>query len=57
MAPSRGSWVVDVNEIGLDRRRAGDALTGNAFTATGMALTAGPIARSKTGEHDPPFSN
>jgi N-acyl homoserine lactone hydrolase len=26
-----------------------------AFPATGMALTAGPIARSKTGEHDPPL--
>jgi hypothetical protein len=23
--------------------------------ATGMALPAGPIARSKTGEHGPPF--
>jgi hypothetical protein len=26
-----------------------------AFPATGMALAAGPIARPKTGEHDPPF--
>jgi hypothetical protein len=26
-----------------------------AFPATAMALTAGPIARSRTGEHDPPF--
>ena len=25
-----------------------------AFPATGMALTAGPIARSRTGEHEPP---
>jgi hypothetical protein len=25
-----------------------------AFPATGMALATGPIARSKTGEHDPP---
>jgi len=25
-----------------------------AFPATGLALTAGPIARSKTGEHNPP---
>jgi hypothetical protein len=26
-----------------------------AFPATGMALASGPIARSKTGEHAPPF--
>jgi hypothetical protein len=30
-------------------------LAATAFPATGMALAAGPIARSKTGEHGPPF--
>ena len=36
----------------LATRHAG-ALFAAAFPATGMALAAGPIARSKTGEHDP----
>jgi hypothetical protein len=30
-------------------------LAAAAFPATGMAFASGPIARSKTGEHDPPF--
>ena len=41
-------------QAALATRHAG-VLSAAAFPATGMALAAGPIARSKTGEHDPPF--
>jgi hypothetical protein len=45
----QGGWSALRDRPPIARRRG-------AFPATGMALTAGPIARSKTGEHDPPFA-
>ena len=49
------SMSVAMSRRNLPRSREVLGMRWVAFPATGLALAAGPIARSKTGEHDPPF--
>jgi hypothetical protein len=47
------SMSVVMSRRNLPRSREVLGMRWVAFPATGLALAAGPIARSKTGEHDP----
>jgi hypothetical protein len=49
------SMSVAMSRRNLPRSREVPGMGWVAFPASGLALASGPIARSKTGEHDPPF--
>jgi hypothetical protein len=54
LTPKRTNVAVENDEFAACTSHIG-VLAAAAFPATGMALASGPIARSKTGEHDLPF--